>query len=122
MTAGLDQVDLAAIPKRVTFCNVYGHESAIAEYALSQTMLVLTLRLFELVSEFRGGSWAARWIYGGKRRGEVMGRTLGIIGYGRIGREAASRAAGLKMPDTCRQPQPGRRCGAGRWDLPAGRA
>ena len=33
---------------------------------------------------------------GGKPRGEVMGRTLGIIGYGRIGREVASRAAGLK--------------------------
>ena len=95
VTAGLDQVDLAAIPKRVTFCNVYGHEPAIAEYVIT-TMLVLTLRLFELVSEFRGGSWAARQTYGGKPRGEVMGRTLGIIGYGRIGREVASRAAGLK--------------------------
>ena len=40
VTAGLDQVDLAAIPKRVTFCNVYGHEPAIAEYAIT-TMLVL---------------------------------------------------------------------------------
>ncbi len=95
VSAGLDQVDLAAIPKGVTVCNVYGHEPAIAEYAIT-TMLVLTHRLFELVSEFRGGSWAARQMNGGKPRGEVMGRTLGIVGYGRIGREVASRAAGLK--------------------------
>ena len=27
---------------------------------------------------------------------EVLGRTIGIIGYGRIGREVAARAAGLK--------------------------
>jgi phosphoglycerate dehydrogenase-like enzyme len=40
--------------------------------------------------------WAARQMYGGKPRGEVMGRTPGIVGYGRIGREVASRAAGLK--------------------------
>jgi len=28
--------------------------------------------------------------------GEVLGRTIGIIGYGRIGREVAERAAGLR--------------------------
>ncbi len=95
VAAGLDLVDLAALPKGVTVCNVYGHEPAIAEYVIA-TMLVLTLRLFELVSEFRGGSWASTQKYGGKPRGEVMGRTLGIVGYGRIGREVASRAAGLK--------------------------
>src|SRR5207248_4323446 len=27
---------------------------------------------------------------------EVLGRTIGIVGYGRIGREVAERAAGLK--------------------------
>jgi phosphoglycerate dehydrogenase-like enzyme len=95
VAAGLDLIDRAAIPKAVTVCSVYGHEPAIAEYVIT-TMLVLTRRLFELVSEFRCGSWAARQTSGGKPRGEVMGRTLGIVGYGRIGREVASRAAGLK--------------------------
>ncbi|HEY1430452.1 MAG TPA: NAD(P)-dependent oxidoreductase [Stellaceae bacterium] len=27
---------------------------------------------------------------------EVLGRTIGIVGYGRIGREVAERAAGIK--------------------------
>src|SRR3981189_2742893 len=65
------------------------------------TMLVLTHRLFEAVTAFRGGSWIASPQFGGgSPHGEVLGRTIGIIGYGRIGREVAERAAGLK----CRIP------------------
>jgi len=61
------------------------------------TMLVLTDRLFEAVAAFRTGSWSASPQFGGgSPHGEVLGRTIGIIGYGRIGREVAQRAAGLK--------------------------
>ena len=61
------------------------------------TMLVLTDRLFEAVTAFRTGSWSASPQFGGgSPHGEVLGRTIGIIGYGRIGREVAQRAAGLK--------------------------
>jgi D-isomer specific 2-hydroxyacid dehydrogenase, NAD binding domain len=85
-----------AVPKGVTICNVFGHEPAIAEYVL-MTMLVLTHRLFESVMAFRMGSWVASPQFGGgSPHGEVLGRTIGIIGYGRIGREVAERAAGLK--------------------------
>src|SRR4029077_219298 len=67
-----------------------------AEYVI-MTMLVLTHRLFDAVTAFRAGSWVASPQFGGgPPHGEVMGRTLGIIGYGRIGREVAQRAAGLK--------------------------
>jgi phosphoglycerate dehydrogenase-like enzyme len=60
-------------------------------------MLVLTHRLFEAVTAFRAGSWVASPQFGGgSPHGEVLGRTIGIIGYGRIGREVAERAAGLK--------------------------
>jgi hypothetical protein len=84
------------VPKGVTICNVFGHEPAIAEYVL-MTMLVLTHRLFESVMAFRMGSWVASPQFGGgSPHGEVLGRTIGIIGYGRIGREVAERAAGLK--------------------------
>ena len=96
VAAGLDLLDTGAIPKGVTVCNVFGHEPAIAEYVI-MTMLVLTHRLFEAVTAFRGGSWAASPTFGGSsRHGEVLGRTIGIVGYGRIGREVAARAAGLK--------------------------
>ena len=96
VAAGLDLLDTGAVPKGVTICNVFGHEPAIAEYVI-MTMLVLTHRLFEAVTAFRAGSWVASPQFGGGQpHGEVLGRTIGIIGYGRIGREVAERAAGLK--------------------------
>ena len=96
VAAGLDLLDTAAVPKGVTICNVFGHEPAIAEYVIV-TMLVLTHRLFEAVTAFRAGSWVASPTFGGgSPHGEVLGRTIGIIGYGRIGREVAERAAELK--------------------------
>jgi phosphoglycerate dehydrogenase-like enzyme len=78
----------------VTVCNVFGHEPAIAEYVI-MTMLVLTHRLFDTVTTFRTGSWRANPTFGGSPHGEVLGSTIGIIGYGRIGREVAMRAAAL---------------------------
>jgi len=96
VAAGLDLLDTEAVPKGVTICAVFGHEPAIAEYVI-MTMLVLTHRLFETVTAFRAGSWVASpTLGGGPPHGEVLGRTIGIIGYGRIGREVAERAAGLK--------------------------
>src|SRR5438045_7729196 len=96
VAAGLDLLDTGAVPKGVTICNVFGHEPAISEYVI-MTMLVLTHRLFEAVTTFRAGSWVASPQFGGgSSHGEVLGRTIGIIGYGRIGREVAERAAALK--------------------------
>lgn len=96
VAAGLDLLDTSAVPKGVTICNVFGHEPAIAEYVI-MTMLVLTHRLFEAVTAFRAGSWVASPQFGGgSPHSEVMGRTIGIVGYGRIGREVAERATGLK--------------------------
>jgi phosphoglycerate dehydrogenase-like enzyme len=95
VAAGLDLLDTGAVPKGVTICNVFGHEPAIAEYVI-MTMLALTHRLFEAVTAFRRGSWVASPQFGGgPPHGEVMGRTIGIIGYGRIGREWRSAPPGL---------------------------
>jgi phosphoglycerate dehydrogenase-like enzyme len=33
-TAGVDMIDLPSLPRGITLCNVFGHEPAIAEYAL----------------------------------------------------------------------------------------
>ena len=96
VAAGLDLLDVNALPKGVTVCNIFGHEPAIAEYVI-MTMLVLTHRLFQAVTAFRAGSWVASPQFGGgPPHGEVLGRTIGIVGYGRIGREVAERVAGLK--------------------------
>ncbi len=48
----------------------------------------------QIAGEFRDrGSWRTSWVEGGPPHGEVRGSTLGIVGYGRVGREVARRAA-----------------------------
>jgi lactate dehydrogenase-like 2-hydroxyacid dehydrogenase len=80
VAAGLDLIDTGAVPKGVTVCNVFGHEPAIAEYVI-MAMLTLTHRLFEAVTAFRSGSRVASPQFGGgSPHGEVLGRTMGIIG------------------------------------------
>jgi len=104
-TAGIDMIDVPSLPKGITLCNVFGHEPAIAEYVL-MTALALTHRLIDTVMEFRAGSWAAHQPAGGSPHGELFGKTLGIVGYGRIGREVAKRTVpfGCKVIAANRSP------------------
>jgi phosphoglycerate dehydrogenase-like enzyme len=104
-TAGIDMIDVPALPRGITLCNVFGHEPAISEYVL-MTMLALTHRLLDMVTEFRAGSWAGHQPAGGSPHGEIFGKTIGIIGYGRIGREVAGRAVpfGCKVIAANRSP------------------
>jgi phosphoglycerate dehydrogenase-like enzyme len=93
VATGIDLIDLAALPKGVPICNAFGHQTAIAEYIV-MTWLALHHRLFEIAGEFRErASWQSSWVQSGVPHGEVRGSTLGIIGYGRVGREVARRAA-----------------------------
>jgi phosphoglycerate dehydrogenase-like enzyme len=91
---GIDQIDLAALPAGVTLCNAYGHEPAVAEYAI-MTMLVWRHRLLDIAEAFRAGSWRWSPVVGGPRHGELGGQTVGIVGLGHIGREIARRATAL---------------------------
>jgi phosphoglycerate dehydrogenase-like enzyme len=76
-------------------CNVAGHEQAIAEYVL-MTMLAWQHRLIDIAAAFRGGIWSTGGgAGGGPTHGEIMGKTVGIVGYGKIGREVAKRAVGF---------------------------
>jgi phosphoglycerate dehydrogenase-like enzyme len=102
---GIDQMDLAAVPRGVAVCNTVGHEPPIAEYVI-MTMLTLLHRLFHSVASFRAGSWESSLQGGGTRHGELLGRTVGIIGYGRIGHEVARRAApfGVRLLAANRSP------------------
>lgn len=91
--AGLDLIDLPSLRSGVTVCNVDGHEQAIAEYCL-MTMLALSHKLVDIATAFREpGSWLGGGAGGGPLHGEILGKTVGIVGYGKIGREVARRAA-----------------------------
>lgn len=105
IATGVDRMDLAAVPRGVTVCNTLGHETPIAEYVI-MTMLTLTHRLFHSVLSFRAGSWEASLQGGGTRHGELLGQTVGIVGYGGIGREVARRAAafGVRLLAANRSP------------------
>lgn len=93
VATGVDLFDLAVLPAGAAICNSFGHETAIAEYVV-MTALALHHRLFQISGEFRErGSWRTSWVEGGAPHGELRGSTFGIVGYGRVGREVARRAA-----------------------------
>ena len=92
--AGTDQVDRAALPPGITVCNAYGHEIAMAEYAI-MAMLVWSHRYFDIALAFRGGLWRDSGVTSGPFHRELGGLTVGIVGLGRVGRETATRAAAL---------------------------
>lgn len=108
-SAGADGVDRAAIPAGCVLCNLRGHEQAIAEWAL-MAMLALSRRLLFYDRELREGRW--------HRFGEevrlplartLLGRTVGVIGYGPIGRRTVelARALGLETAAVTRTPRAG---------------
>jgi phosphoglycerate dehydrogenase-like enzyme len=102
--AGTDGLDLDAIPSRVTVCNVFGHEAGIAEYVV-MTMLALTRELFQTDRALRQGDWGDR-----VPQREVRGRTLAIVGVGRIGAQVAryARVLGMTVLGATRAPDPRR--------------
>jgi phosphoglycerate dehydrogenase-like enzyme len=89
--AGLDAVDLAAVPRGCPVCNVFEHEIGVSEYVLA-AMLHFTVGLAAKSERFRVGDWADSPRLGAPFRPELAGSTIGIVGYGHIGRAVARRA------------------------------
>src|SRR5213594_3679528 len=97
--AGLDRIDRAALPAGALLANVYGHEIGIAEYVLG-AMLTLTRGFARLDAALRRGAWESQWAVGSSPPApwpELAGKTLGILGYGRIGQALARRARAFDM-------------------------
>src|SRR5438445_11907210 len=82
VATGIELIDLAALPPRVTICNAFGHETAIAEYIL-MVMLVWDHRFREIEGDFRTrSSWQPSWVQSGSPQGEVHGSPVGNVGLG----------------------------------------
>ena len=97
--AGLDRIDRTAIPEGTWLANAYGHEAGIAEYVMG-AMLTLTRELARLDAALRRGVWESQWAVGATSPmlwPELAGKTLGILGYGRIGQALARRARAFDM-------------------------
>src|SRR5215470_9887366 len=97
--AGLDRIDRSALPDGTWLANVYGHEIGIAEYVLG-AMLMLTRRFAQLDGALRRGTWNSQWAVGAPPPPpwpELARKTLGVLGYGRIGQCVARRARAFDM-------------------------
>jgi D-3-phosphoglycerate dehydrogenase / 2-oxoglutarate reductase len=92
---GIDNVDLAAAAERgIPVVIAPGAAArAVAEGALALALALLK-RLPELGAAVRAGDWAARDRID---LPDIDGATMGIVGYGRIGRELGDLARALGM-------------------------
>lgn len=93
---GCDEIDCSLIPRGATLCNVHGHEAAVAEYVILQ-MLAWRHRTQAAADSFRQGSWERSSRFGAEPHGELAGSTVGIVGFGGIGRALAARLHAFKV-------------------------
>ncbi len=91
--AGINGIDFAAVPDRTTVCNVFGHERGIAEY-VSTTMGMLNRDYPGMDRRLRQGDWRDHL---GMPLPELQGKTVAIVGLGRIGAEVARWASFMRM-------------------------
>jgi len=94
--AGFNTIDVAAASKRgIYVSNCPGKNSiAVAELAFA-LILALDRRIADNVISLRQGEWNKKGF--SKARG-LFGRTLGLIGLGKIGQEMIPRARAFGMP------------------------
>jgi phosphoglycerate dehydrogenase-like enzyme len=104
--AGIDDIDFSKVAPATAVCNCFEHEIGIAEYVLG-AMLEWTIGIRRMDAPLRRGDWTGSYLCG-PRHGELYGKTLGIVGYGRIGREVAPRAKafGMRVIACTRTPAP----------------
>ena len=94
---GFDNIDLDAARARGIAVGNTPDVLTDATADLTFTLLLAAARrLPEAFADARSGEWIG-WEPAGFLGAEVHGQTLGIIGYGRIGRAVARRAEGFEM-------------------------
>ena len=94
--AGYEAVDLTALPASAVVCNCFGHEQAIAEYVMA-ALLARHVPIADADRRLRKGNWAY-WAGASERaHDELAGKTMGLLGFGHIGKAIAVRAKAFEM-------------------------
>jgi len=93
--AGVEHIDLAAVPPGCPVAIVYEHERAVAEWVI-MAMIALNREVVKADRTLRQGNWELSY-FRPTFAPELAGHTLGIIGLGRIGRQTAAFAKAFGM-------------------------
>jgi len=96
---GYDHIDLDAAKEHgVVVANVPGYAfDAVAEFVFAQALNILR-RLHEADRSLREGEFEWRdYICGAYKGNQLLGKTMGVIGTGNIGRRVIEIARGFKM-------------------------
>lgn len=99
---GINNVDLEAAKKRdITVCNVRAYATSSVVQHVFSLVLTLNRKLFSYKKSVINGEWSHSdfFCYFGEPISELEGKTLGIIGYGELGRAVAKVAQcfGMKV-------------------------
>lgn len=91
---GVDNIDVAAATQRgiLVINSPQGNTISAAEHTMA-LLLAAARRLPEAHASMTAGKWDRKSFTGN----ELYNKTLGVVGFGRIGREVASRAQSFKM-------------------------
>jgi glyoxylate reductase len=97
VSVGYDNIDVAACTKhKVVATNTPGVlDDTTADFAWT-LLMAIARRLLEGDAWMRSGTWPG-WDLDQLVGGDVWGKTLGVLGFGRIGRGVARRAQGFEM-------------------------
>jgi glyoxylate reductase len=97
VAVGYDNIDVEACTKRgVVATNTPGVlDETTADFAWA-LLMAIARRLIEGDQYVRSGNWKS-WNLDHLCGSDVWGKTLGIVGFGRIGRAVARRASGFQM-------------------------
>jgi D-3-phosphoglycerate dehydrogenase len=91
---GVDNIDVAAATRKgIVVMNTPGGNTVSTAEQTITLMMALARHTAAADASVRAGKWERGKFIGA----QLAGKTLGIIGLGRIGREVARRAAGLDM-------------------------
>jgi D-3-phosphoglycerate dehydrogenase len=94
--AGVNTIDVEAASRRGIYVSNCPGKNAIAVAELAFALiLALDRRIPDNVADLRAGRWNKKEY--SKARG-LYGRSLGLLGFGRIGQEVARRAIAFGMP------------------------
>ena len=107
ISVGVDNYDLPALRARgILLCHTPGVLTETTADTIFALVMATSRRLLELALHVRDGHWTRNIderLFGW----DVHGKTLGIVGFGRIGQAVARRAAlGFGMPVLYSNPQP----------------